>query len=348
MGFKTSCLGKIIQSEGDKMACFIIAEAGVNHNGKVELAFKLCDAAKKAGADSVKFQIFDAKKLVCRNAKKAEYQEKNDSSSKTQLEMLNKLSLTNDEFRLIAEHCNDIGIKFMATAFDEDSVDFLYSLGVEVIKVPSGEITNLPYLEKISRLWKTIIMSTGMATIDEIKMAFKVLSSNGAKVTVLHCTTEYPAPFETVNLKAMYTIGNELGIPYGYSDHTVGIEVPVAAVALGASVIEKHFTLDRNMEGPDHIASIEPDELMMMVNSIKNVEMALGKDEKIVNECEMKNRLVARKSIVAKCAIKKGETLSINNLTTKRPGSGISPMRWYEILGTKAIRDFDEDELIEI
>lgn len=330
------------------MSCFIIAEAGVNHNGDVNLAYKLCDAAKKAGADAVKFQIFDPDKLVTKTAKKADYQTKNDRSSDTQYEMLKKLALSNEEFKSVAKYCKDIGIKFMATAFDEDSVAFLHGLGVDTIKVPSGEITNLPYLVKIAELWKRIIMSTGMATFDEIEEAYKVLSANGADVTVLHCTTEYPAPFETVNLKAMRYLGRSLHVKYGYSDHTKGIEVPVAAVALGASVIEKHFTLDRRMDGPDHKASLEPSELKAMVDAIRNVETSLGVEKKIVNECEFRNRLVARKSIVAKTPIKKGELLSEDNLTTKRPGTGISPMRWYEVIGTPAIRDFGQDELIEV
>lgn len=330
------------------MSCFIIAEAGVNHNGDINLAFKLCDAAKEAGANAVKFQIFDADKLVTKNAKKADYQNKNDKSSDTQYQMLKKLALSNEDFRKISNYCDKIGIKFMATAFDEDSIDFLHSLGVNVIKIPSGEITNLPYLIKISKLWDNIILSTGMATIDEIKDAYDVLSKYGAMVTVLHCTTEYPAPFETVNLNAMKTLGKTLGINYGYSDHTKGIEVPIAAVALGATIIEKHFTLDKNMDGPDHKASIEPDELKLMVDSIRNVETALGQSNKIVNDCEMKNRLVARKSIVAKKTIKKGELFTENNLTTKRPGTGISPMKWFDVVGKIANKDYDEDDLIEL
>ena len=330
------------------MNCYIIAEAGVNHNGDINTAFKLCDAAKSAGASAVKFQVFDPDKLVTKDAKKADYQSNNDKTSNTQYEMLKKLALSNDDFNNISLYCQKIGIEFMATAFDEDSIDFLYNLGVSIIKVPSGEITNLPYLIKISKLWKNIIMSTGMASLDEIKEAYEVLSKYGAKVTVLHCTTEYPAPFETVNLKAMQFLGKQLGIQYGYSDHTKGIEIPIAAVALGASVIEKHFTLDKNMDGPDHKASIEPPELKAMVDAIKNVETSLGVADKIVNDCEMRNRLVARKSIVAKKAIKKGEVLSADNITTKRPGTGISPMKWFEIIGTTAIRDFEQDELIEI
>ena len=330
------------------MSCLIIAEAGVNHNGDIKVAYKLCDAAKAAGANVVKFQIFNPDRLVTKKAQKADYQNKNDSSSSTQYEMLKRLALSNDDFKDISQYCKRIGIGFMATAFDEESVDFLFGLGVEIIKVPSGEITNLPYLIKISKLWKRIIMSTGMASLDEIREAYKVLSKYGAKVTVLHCTTEYPAPFETVNLKAMSFLGKELGVNYGYSDHTVGIEVSVAAVALGATVIEKHFTLDRNMEGPDHKASIEPIELKAMVDAIRNVEVSLGTEKKVVNNCEMKNRLVARKSIVAKKPIRKGEIFSEDNLTTKRPGTGISPMKWFDVLGTPAIRDFEQDELIEV
>ena len=330
------------------MSCFIIAEAGVNHNGEIKIAYELCDAAKGTGVDAIKFQIFDPDKLVTKTAKKAKYQEKNDRLSDTQYEMLKRLALSNEEFRKIANHCNDIGIKFMATAFDEDSLDFLYSLGVDVIKVPSGEITNLPYLIKISKLWNKIIMSTGMASFEEIKCAYNVLSKYGATVTVLHCTSEYPAPFETVNLKAMQSLGHSLGTEYGYSDHTRGIEVPIASVALGASVVEKHFTLDKTMEGPDHKASLEPQELQAMVKAIKNVEISLGTEEKIINDCEMSNRLVVRKSIVAKKPIKKGELFNEDNLAIKRPGTGISPMRWFDVIGQRAIRDFDKDELIEL
>lgn len=329
------------------MSCFIIAEAGVNHNGDVSIAYKLCDAAKASGANAVKFQIFDPDKLVTKSAKKADYQSENDKSSNTQYEMLKKLALSKEDFKNISIYCRKIGIEFMATAFDEDSVDFLHSLCASVVKVPSGEITNLPYLIKISKLWKKIIMSTGMATLEEIKSAYDILSTNGASVTVLHCTTEYPAPYETVNLKAMRHLGEALGTQYGYSDHTRGIEVPIAAAALGACVIEKHFTLDKTMDGPDHKASLEPFELKAMVDAVRNVELSLGSQEKIVNDCELRNRLVARKSIVAKRAIKKGEILNEENLTVKRPGIGISPMRWFEIIGTKAIRDFAEDELIE-
>lgn len=328
------------------MACYIIAEAGVNHNGSLENAFRLCDAAKEAGADAVKFQIFKTEKLVTKSAPKADYQNNNDKTTDSQFQMLKQLELSNDEFIKLSSYCKKIGIEFLATAFDDDSVDFLYSLGVGVAKVPSGEITNLPYLVRIAKLWKKILLSTGMASFDEIRDAYNVLTRYGATVEVLHCTTEYPAPFETVNLKAMQNLGNKLGSRFGYSDHTRGIEVSVAAVALGATVIEKHFTLDKSMPGPDHKASLEPKELKKMVEVIRNVEKALGSAEKIVNSCEKKNALVARKSIVAKINIKKGDVFTEHNLTTKRPGVGISPMKWFDIIGTKAKKDYQKDDLI--
>ena len=327
---------------------FIIAEAGVNHNGDINLAYQLCEAAKMAGADAIKFQIFDTGELVTKKAKKAEYQKKNDGCSNTQYDMLKKLELSKEEFKKVASYCSKIGIKFLATAFDDSSLEFLYSLGVDTIKIPSGEITNLPYLIKVSKMWNKIILSTGMATIDEIKNAHSVLSQNGAQIVVLHCTTEYPAPLQTVNLNAMRYLGEALGLEYGYSDHTEGIEVSLAAVALGAIVIEKHFTLDRLLEGPDHLASIEPDDLKRLVDSVRHIETALGENDKIVSEAEMKNRLVVRKSIVAKKDIKKGDLLTDDNITTKRPGTGITPMKWFEVLGTRAKKDFKKDELIAI
>ena len=330
------------------MSCFIIAEAGVNHNGHLDLAYKLCDEAKKAGADAVKFQVFDADKLVTKTAMKAEYQSKNDRKSSTQYEMLKKLALSKNDFLKIKKHCCEIGIKFMATAFDEDSLTFLYEIGVDVIKVPSGEITNLPYLLKISHLWKTIILSTGMASLEEIKDAYAILSRFGSEVIILHCTTEYPAPLETVNLRFMENLGTLFKGKYGYSDHTKGIEVPVAAVAMGASVVEKHFTLNKKMEGPDHKASLNPKELKSMICAIRNVETALGSKEKVINECELKNRTIVRKSIVAKTDIKKGDTFTIYNLTVKRPGNGLSPMKWFDVIGKKASKDFVKDELIEL
>lgn len=327
---------------------FIIAEAGVNHNGSLDLAFKLCDAAKRAGADAVKFQIFNPAKLVCKGTEKADYQKENDKSSDNQFDMLSKLALSENDFLQISEYCKKIDISFMATAFDEDSLMFLKNLGTNVIKVPSGEITNLPYLRKISELWNQIIMSTGMCSEDEIIDAYNILCHNGANVTVLHCTTEYPAPFETINLKYMNTIGNKLKVNYGYSDHTKGIEVPIAAVALGASVIEKHFTLDKSMDGPDHKASLNPEELSNMVSAIRNIEKALGNGNKVVNNIEESNKKVIRKSIVAACHIKKGDIFTEQNLTCKRPGTGISPMLWDEVIGKQATRNYDEDEMIEL
>mgnify|MGYP000980179508 CR=1 FL=1 len=327
----------------------IIAEAGVNHNGSLELAKKLIDIAKYSGADIIKFQTFISEKVVSKHAKKADYQKKNDTSGESQLEMVKKLELSFDEFVELKEYCNKKSIEFLSTAFDFDSIDFLYSLGMHRWKIPSGDITNLPYLTKIARLNKPIILSTGMSTMSEIRKSISVLKENGAgDLTVLHCTTEYPTPFSDVNLKAMLSIKEEFGVKVGYSDHTKGIEVPIAAVALGATVIEKHFTLDRNMEGPDHMASLEPNELKAMVDAIRNIESALGNSVKQPAKTEKKNMVVARKSIIAKRAIKAGEILNEDNLTVKRPGNGVSPMRWFEVMGTIAMRDFEEDELIEI
>ncbi len=331
------------------MKTLIIAEAGVNHNGNFELAKKLIDEAKKAGADIVKFQTFIPQKIVSKNAEKADYQKSRTSSTENQLEMLSKLSLSYNDFKKLKEYSDSIKIKFLSTAFDNDSVDFLHSINMRMWKIPSGEITNLPYLIKIANYHEPVIMSTGMCNIKEIKDAIKALKDNGTNdITLLHCTTEYPAPFEDVNLKAMLTLKDKFGVNVGYSDHTKGIEVSVAAVALGATIIEKHFTLDRNMEGPDHKASLEPQELKQMVDSIRNIEKAIGDGNKIVTESERKNINIARKSIVASKNIKKGETLSEENITTKRPGNGVSPMKWFDVIGTKAIRDFKEDELIEL
>jgi len=327
----------------------IIAEAGVNHNGSLDIAKQLVDKAKECGADIVKFQTADLKSLVSKNAEMADYQKENIGQEMSQQDMLKKLLLSYDEFKELKAYCESSGIKFLSTPFDLKSIDFLEELGCDLWKVPSGEITNLPYLEKIARTGKDVVMSTGMATLDEVGVAFKVLKENGAgEVTLLHCTTEYPAPIRDVNLRAMLTLMETFGCEVGYSDHTPGIEIPVAAVAMGATVIEKHFTLDQNMEGPDHKASLEPKELKEMVKDIRNVELALGTGIKEPSEAEMRNSAVARKSIIASRNIKKGETLTEDNLTTKRPGTGISPMRWYEVLGTQAIRDFEEDELIEI
>jgi len=328
---------------------FIIAEAGVNHNGSFELAKQLVDKAVWAGADCIKFQTFNSKNLVSKNAQKAEYQKKTTDSSENQLEMLKKLELSKEEFIELRNYCNQKGIMFLSTPFDLESIDFLASIGVKTWKVPSGEITNYPFLRAIGKRKESVIMSTGMCTIDEVYDAVNVLKSFGTTdITLLHCTTEYPAPYDSVNLKAMLTLQKEFGYKVGYSDHTNGIEIPVAAVAMGASVIEKHFTLDKTMEGPDHKASLEPEELRQMVLSIRNVEAAIGDGIKQPSEAEKKNIAIARKSIVAACNIKKGEAFTENNLTTKRPGNGISPMQWDNILGTNAIRDFITDELIEV
>lgn len=331
------------------LSVYIIAEAGVNHNGSIELAKKLVDAAKVAGADCIKFQTYISKNLVSKNAKKAEYQKQQTNEDETQYDMLKKLELSFAEFAELSEYCHEKDIEFLSTSFDLDSIDFLAKLDMSKWKIPSGDITNLPYLIKIAKLNKPIIISTGMSNMDDIKSAIKILTKNGSgEITVLHCTTEYPAPFQDVNLKAMQSIKDEFGFKVGYSDHTKGIEVPIAAVALGATVIEKHFTLDRNMEGPDHKASLEPNELKAMVNAIRNIESALGDGIKVPAKSELKNVVIARKSIIAKRDIVEGEILTENNLTVKRPGSGITPMKWYDVIGKKAIRDFKEDEMIEI
>ena len=328
----------------------IIAEAGVNHNGQIELARKLIDVASEAGVDYVKFQTFKASNLASKNAEKATYQKENTSNkSESQLSMLKKLELTKSMHHQLIEHCKVKGIKFLSTGFDTDSIDFLHNLGMEFFKIPSGEITNLPYLRKIGSLGRPIVLSTGMADMEEISNAIKILTNSGANIsdiTVLHCNTEYPTPLDDVNLKAMNTIGEEFGVSVGYSDHTLGIQVPIAAVALGAKMIEKHFTLDRTMEGPDHKASLEPEELKAMVQAIRDIELALGSDEKKPSPSESRNKTIARKSIVASKEIKKGEVFTEENLAVKRPGNGISPMKWDEIIGTKATRDYDEDDLI--
>ena len=332
------------------MGVFIIAEAGVNHNGSLKLAKKLVDEAKNAGVDCIKFQTFIAENIVSKTAVKAEYQKQNtNNSSESQYNMLKKLELSFSDFIELNNYCKAKNIQFLSTAFDFESIDFLSSLDMNVWKIPSGEITNLPYLIKIANLGKDIILSTGMSTMEDIQNALSVLKTNGAgNITVLHCTTEYPAPFADVNLKAMLTIKDEFNVNIGYSDHTKGIEIPISAVALGATVIEKHFTLDKNMQGPDHKASLEPHELKKMVESIRNVESALGDGIKKLAESEKKNISIARKSIIAKRDIKTGEIFTQENLTVKRPGNGISPMKWFEILGQEAIKDFKEDELIEI
>lgn len=330
---------------------FIIAEAGVNHNGSVSLAKKMIDAASEAGADAVKFQTFRAERVISRFAPKAEYQKETTGEGESQLEMARKLELSAEEHKALLEHCGKKGIIFLSTPFDLESIDLLNSLGLETIKIPSGEITNLPYLRKIGSLKKKVIISTGMSNMKEIRAALDALIKSGTKkkdITVLHANTEYPTPMKDVNLRAMLAIKEELNVDVGYSDHTLGIEIPIAAAALGASVIEKHFTLDRNMTGPDHRASLEPDELKAMVMAVRNIERALGDGVKRASASEKKNMAIARKSIVAARDIKKGETLSAKNLTAKRPGTGVSPMRWHDIIGLKAKRDFEADEAIEI
>ena len=328
---------------------FIIAEAGVNHNGSFELAKKLIDKAVWAGADCIKFQTFNTKNLVSAQAQKAEYQKKTTDINESQLDMLKKLELSHDQFRDLQTYCNEKGIMFLSTPFDLESIDFLAELGVKSWKIPSGEISNYPFLKAIGKRKESVIMSTGMCTLEEVKVAVQVLNTFGTTdITLLHCTTEYPAPYDSVNLKAMLTLQKEFGCKVGYSDHTNGIEIPVAAVAMGASVIEKHFTLDKNMDGPDHKASLNPTELKQMVQAIRNVEVALGDGVKQPSEAEKKNIAIARKSIVAKCNIKKGEKFSQENLTTKRPGNGVSPMLWDNIMGMEAVRDFSGDELIEL
>lgn len=327
----------------------IIAEAGVNHNGSLEVAKKLVDAAKKADVDIIKFQTFISEDVISKFAQKAEYQKVSNSKNETQLEMVRKLELSFNDFLKLSDYCRKNCIEFLSTAFDNQSIEFLSTIDMERWKIPSGEITNLPYLIKIANLKQPVILSTGMSTLEEIETAVSVLKNNGVTdLTVLHCTTEYPTPFEDVNLNAMHTIKEKFGVKIGYSDHTTGIEVPIAAVALGATVIEKHFTLDRNMEGPDHKASLEPHELKAMVDAIRNIEKALGSGIKQPAESEKKNMAIARKSIVAKVEIKAGELLTEDNITVKRPGNGISPMSWFDVIGTKATRDYQEDELIEI
>lgn len=330
------------------MKTLIIAEAGVNHNGSFELAKQLVDKAAEAGADIVKFQTCKAENVISRYADKAEYQKKTTGEADTQLDMVRKLMLTYEEYGQLKDYCEEKGIRFLSTAFDLPSVDYLHSIGMGLWKIPSGEITNLPLLIKIAQLHEPIIMSTGMSVLEEVGNAVRVLKENGATdITLLHCTTEYPAPYEDVNLKAMDTMKEAFGFPVGYSDHTKGIEIPIAAVARGACVIEKHFTLDRNMEGPDHKASLEPQELAEMVRTIRNVEQAIGDGIKKVSASELKNQDIARKSIIAAKAIKAGETFTEENVTTKRPGSGIDPMRWFDLLGKTAKHDYEEDYLIE-
>jgi N,N'-diacetyllegionaminate synthase len=329
------------------MSVLIIAEAGTNHDGQLELAKEMVDQAKEAGADCIKFQTYVSGNLVSKNADKAFYQKKQMDVRESQLAMLRKYELTLANFIALHEYCQARAIKFLSTAFDLDSIDFLNQLNLGMWKIPSGEITDLPYLIKIAKFNQPVILSTGMSTINEVEAAIAILTSNGSgAITLLHCTTEYPAPYGDVNLKALHTLKEKFQVPVGYSDHTKGIEIAIAAVAMGAMVVEKHFTLDRNMEGPDHKASLEPHELKAMVTAIRNVELAMGNGAKRPVESEIKNIGPARKSIIASRYIKKGDLLTEENLTVKRPGNGISPMRWFEVLGRKAVQDFEADELI--
>lgn len=333
------------------MKTFIIAEAGVNHNGDMMIAKKLVDAASDSGADAVKFQTFKTENLVSRYAPKAEYQTQATGENGSQYEMIKKLELDINAHKELIGYSREKGIMFLSTAFDPDSIDLLDRLGLEIFKIPSGEITNLPYLRKLGKLGKKVVLSTGMADMDEIKNALDVLIEAGTiieDITVLHCNTEYPTPFKDVNLRAMLSIQQAFNVSVGYSDHTTGMEVPVAAAALGASVIEKHFTLDKSMPGPDHRASLEPRELKAMVNAIRNIEEAMGDGIKRPSPSELKNRAVVRKSIVASRDIKKGELLSEDIITTKRPGTGISPMKWDSVVGKAASKDFESDALIEV
>ena len=323
---------------------FIIAEAGVNHNGSLELAKKLIDVAKNCGCDAVKFQTFIAKNVVSKFAKKAQYQIENTNNDESQLEMIKKLELSFTDFLELKNYCDIKKIIFMSTPFDLESIDFLASLKMTIFKIPSGEITNLPYLRKINSLKTKVILSTGMANLEEIANALKILQD--CEVSILHANTQYPTPMEDVNLNDMLTIKNKFNVEIGYSDHTQGIEIAIASVAIGAKIIEKHFTLDKKMPGPDHIASLEPEELKAMVNSIRNIEKAFGDGIKRPSKSEINNIEIARKSIVAKIKINKGEVFSEKNITTKRPALGISPMKWDEIIGSIAQKNYEEDELI--
>ena len=334
-----------------KKPIIIIAEAGVNHNGDLSLAKKLIDAAADAGADLVKFQTFSADRLVTQQAKKADYQSVTTGHTESHHQMLTRLELGANMHHELIAHCALRNIEFFSTGFDIESIDFLISLGINHFKIPSGEITNLPYLRHIGQFSKSVILSTGMSTLSDIEAAIDVLEQAGtarSHITVLHCTTEYPTPMAEVNLRAMQSIQASFGVAVGYSDHTAGIEVAIASAVLGATVIEKHFTLNRKLPGPDHKASLDPDELKAMVSAIRNIEIALGDGIKRLTPSEERNKFVARKSLVAGKAIKEGEVLSADNITAKRPGTGMSPMNWDVVMGRKAVRDFAIDELIQL
>ncbi len=331
------------------MSVYIVAEAGVNHNGSLELAKKMALVAKECGADAVKYQTAVPELVISKFAQKAEYQKDTTGDGESQLDMVRRLHFDFESHRQLKEYCDSIGIQYISTPFDIPSVEFLGSLDLPVMKVPSGEITNLPYLEAVGKTKIPVILSTGMSTLPEIEDALTILENNGSPLEVLlHCNTEYPTPYKDANVSAMLELNEAFGLPVGLSDHTPGWECDVAAAALGASVIEKHFTLDKTMEGPDHKASLNPEELKAMVQAVRHIEAAMGEGRKVVTESEAKNKPVARKSIVAARAIKQGEVFTTENLTTKRPGDGISPMRWYDVLGTEAKRDFEEDEQIEL
>lgn len=328
---------------------FIIAEAGVNHNGDLELAKQLIEVASQAGVDAVKFQTFQAKHLVSSSAPKADYQLETTEKNESQFEMLKKLELNAQDHHELIAVCQNKGIQFLSTPFDNESISLLEKFNLPIYKIPSGEITNQPYLKQMGALAEKLILSTGMSTLGEVEEALQVLEDAGVlrkNITLLHCTTEYPAPLEEVNLKAMRTLKEAFQLEVGYSDHTPGIEISLAAVALGATVIEKHFTLDKTMDGPDHKASLEPDELKALVQSIRHIEKAMGNGIKQPSSCELKNKEIVRKSIVAACDIAKGDMLTTENITVKRPGTGISPMRWNEVIGNIASKDYQADDLI--
>ena len=334
----------------NKQSTIIIAEAGVNHNGSIDTAKKMIDVAAEAGADYVKFQTFKAETLVTKTAEKAEYQKSVTDKSDTHYNMLKKLELDKSAHFKLIKYCKQKNIRFLSTAFDIESIELLAELEIPIFKIPSGEITNLPYLAHIGKIKKPIIMSTGMSTSADINSALDILFQAGLQkdqITLLHCNTEYPTPMKDVNLKAMITIEKKFGVNIGYSDHTLGIEVPIAAVAMGAKVIEKHFTLDKEMSGPDHLASLEPHELKAMVDAIRNIERAMGDGKKRISKSERKNIPIVRKSIVAKKQINKGDLFTNQNLTVKRPGTGISPMEWDSIIGTVVDRDYQKDDLIK-
>ncbi len=331
------------------MSVFVIAEVGVNHNGSIDSAYRLIDVAVESGADAVKFQTFKAESLMSKNANKADYQKQTTDESESQFEMIKKLELDVDTHKKLIKYCNEKDIMFLSTPFDRDSIDLLNELGLKIFKIPSGEVTNLPYLRHIGSLRKKIILSTGMSTLEEVGDALAILVEAGMEkenITVLHANTMYPTPMEDVNLNAMLTIQKEFDVAVGYSDHTLGIEVDIAAVSMGASIVEKHFTLDKTMKGPDHQASLEPHELNAMIVAIRNVEKALGDGVKVPSRSEQPNMIVARKSIVAAQPIKKGEKITEDHISTKRPGIGISPMKWDEVIGSKSTKDYQVDEPI--